>query len=443
MKQFLIVLAGILISSMSFAQEADCWGETEDQKTLCREAYGIWQGDREQADLGVAYTSWLRVRGICPECVSEKLYTEGADYYEDFMDLNEKDSLTNSLYLDSLLNMYQMRMDLFPKKKSLVQGYYGTTLFKNRPEEYDRAQTFLKPSIEKRGWKSSASTMQAYYYTIYKQYAEAVNAKDSTMKVAKKIELLEEFVKLNELVEESVKNSKSEGQKNSYNKVRKNLLKIFLQVESDCDALLTLLKENLIKEGDVSTKQKALTILTLKECTDSPEYCEWAPDTDDESAKSAFSIGIIQLKCEKYDNAMTWFDLAVERSDVPEDRIEYLKKAGQVANINKETSKAKGYAREMLEIDPKSGDAYLILADAWSNSNCNDDKFGKACSYWVSYDYYARAKSVDPSLAEKAQKSMNQVRKGWPESRELFVQGVTAGSSYTCCGVTTTVRTRD
>ncbi|MFK7756061.1 MAG: tetratricopeptide repeat protein [Flavobacteriales bacterium] len=443
MKQFLTVLTGVLLSSMALAQDSDCWGETEDQKTLCREAYGIWQGDREQDNLEVAYTSWLRVRGICPECVSEKLYTEGAKYYDEFADLNEKDSTTNSLYIDSLLMIYQARMDLFPKKKALIQGKYGTKLFKERPNQYDKAQTFLEPSIEARGWKSSASTIQAYYYTIYKQYAQAVNEKDSTLKVTKKLQLLEEFVKLNDLVEESKKNSKSDAQKNSYEKVRKNLLKIFLQVESDCDNLLDLLKTNLVKEGDTESIKKALTILTLKKCTDDPLYGQWAKESDDGSAKSAYSIGLIQLKSEEYSEALKWLELAVERCPDCEERLEYLMRAGQVANINKATSKAKGYARQMLEIDSKSGDAYLILGDAWSNSNCNDDKFGKACSYWVSYDYYAKAKSLDSELASKAQKSMSSVRKGWPESRELFVQGVTAGSSYTCCGVTTTVRTRD
>jgi len=334
-------------------------------------------------------------------------------------------------------------MDLFPKKKATIQGKYGTKLFKERPNEYNKAQEYLKPSVEARGWKSSASTMQAYYYTIYKQYAQAVNDKDSTMKVTKKLELLEEFVKLNDLVEESVKNSKSDAQKNSYEKVRKNLLRIFLQVESDCDSLLELLKNNLVKEGDTESIKKALTILTLKECTDDPIYGQWAKESDDGSAKSAYSIGLIQLKSEEYGEALKWLDMAVERCTDCEDRLEYLMRAGQVANINKATTKAKGYAREMLELDPKSGNAYLILGDAWSNSNCSDDKFGKACSYWVAYDYYAKAKNLDSELSEKAQKSMSQVRGGWPLSKELFVQGVTKGSSYSCCGVTTTVRTRD
>ncbi|MEJ6680839.1 MAG: hypothetical protein QNL21_01985, partial [Flavobacteriales bacterium] len=151
------------------------------------------------------------------------------------------------------------------------------------------------------------------------------------------------------------------------------------------------------------------------------------------------------LKGEMYQESLMWIELAATRCESQEcgELMSYLQRAGQIANLNKETSKAKKYARQILDADPNSGDGYLILADAWSNSNCNDEKFGRACSYWVAYDYYAKAKRVDPSVAEKANKSMNSVRKGWPVITTVFQQGVEVGSSYNCCGVSTTVRTSD
>ncbi len=443
MEKILILVLSAFVSTLTIAQDDACWGETEDQKTLCREAYGIWQGDRDQGSIDIAYESWLKVRGICPPCVSEKLYTEGAKYYSSFIKANKGDSVVQAPHVDSLLSMYSKRMEFFPKKTAYIQGKYGSQLFKYRSDQYNEAQKYLKPSIDDQKEKSAATAIQSYYYTIYKQYAEAVTQKDSTMKVEKKLELLKEFVRMSNYVDGGKELAKNEKQVASYEKVRKNLLKIFLQVESDCESLVELLKNNLIVEGEAESYKTALTILTLKECTDGDDYLNILQNSDNGTAKSAFSIGIILLKNEKYAEALEWMDKAVERCPDCEERVNYLKRAGQTANLNKATSKAKGYARQILEIDPKSGDAYLILADAWSNGNCSDDKFGKACAYWVSYDYYARAKSLDPEVAEKAQSSMNKVRQGWPLEKELFIQGVTKGSSYTCCGVTTTVRTRD
>jgi tetratricopeptide (TPR) repeat protein len=445
MKRILILALGTLLFTSSYAQDEACWGETEDQKTLCREAYGIWQGDREQGSVDVAYQSWLKVKGICPPCVSEKLYTEGAKYFSAFMKKNKSDSVLQQMYLDSLLYMYDARIEYFPRKKAYVQGKYGTQLFKYRPAEYEKAQTYLKPSVDSGKEKSAASALQSYYYTIYKQYASAVESKDSLMKVNKKIELLKEFVRISDFVDGGIVLAKKEAQKSSYEKVRKNLLKIFLQVESDCESLLNLVKNNLVVEGDAESMKTAVTILTLKECTESDEYTRWVPETDDGTAKSAYSIGLILLKGEMYQKSLMWIELAATRCESEEcgELMSYLQRAGQIANLNKETSKAKKYARQILDADPNSGDGYLILADAWSNSNCKDEKFGRACSYWVAYDYYAKAKRVDPSVAEKANKSMNSVRKGWPVITTVFQQGVEVGSSYNCCGVSTTVRTSD
>jgi tetratricopeptide (TPR) repeat protein len=445
MKRILILALGTLLFTSSYAQDEACWGETEDQKTLCREAYGIWQGDREQGSVDVAYQSWLKVKGICPPCVSEKLYTEGAKYFSAFIKKNKSDSVLQQMYLDSLLYMYDARIEYFPRKKAYVQGKYGTQLFKYRPDEYEKAQTYLKPSVDSGKEKSAASALQSYYYTIYKQYASALESKDSLMKVNKKIELLKEFVRISDFVDGGIVLAKKEAQKSSYEKVRKNLLKIFLQVESDCESLLSLLMDNLVVEGDAETMKTAVTILTLKECTESDEYAKWVPETDDGSAKSAYSIGLILLKGEMYQESLSWIELAANRCETEDcgEMMSYLQRAGQIANLNKETSKAKMYARQILAADPNSGDGYLILADAWSNSNCKDEKFGRACAYWVSYDYYAKAKRVDPSVAEKAKKSMSSVRKGWPVKRTVFQQGVEVGSSYNCCGVSTTVRTSD
>jgi tetratricopeptide (TPR) repeat protein len=445
MKRILILALGTLLFTSSYAQDEACWGETEDQKTLCREAYGIWQGDREQGSVDVAYQSWLKVKGICPPCVSEKLYTEGAKYFSAFIKKNKSDSVLQQMYLDSLLYMYDARIEYFPRKKAYVQGKYGTQLFKYRPDEYEKAQTYLKPSVDSGKEKSAASALQSYYYTIYKQYASALESKDSLMKVNKKIELLKEFVRISDFVDGGIVLAKKEAQKSSYEKVRKNLLKIFLQVESDCESLLSLLMDNLVVEGDAETMKTAVTILTLKECTESDEYAKWVPETDDGSAKSAYSIGLILLKGEMYQESLSWIELAATRCETEDcgEMMSYLQRAGQIANLNKETSKAKMYARQILAADPNSGDGYLILADAWSNSNCKDEKFGRACAYWVSYDYYAKAKRVDPSVAEKAKKSMSSVRKGWPVKRTVFQQGVEVGSSYNCCGVSTTVRTSD
>lgn len=450
MKKNLIVFLGLFLGVLSMnAQDFTdkCWGETDSEKTLCKEAYSIWQGDYKQGNIDVAYDSWLRVRTACPACVHEKLYTEGAKYFSSFIKSAETEELKQQ-FVDSLLMVYTMRIENFPKSAAKVKGSYGTALFKYRQDQFDDAQIYLKESVKGMKEKSSPTVIQAYYSTIAQQFSRAVEAKDTVVIKEKKIELLKTFVELDEYTEGAIELWESRGEKgkkkaDKYRTMRENLLKIFLQLDSNCDSLEPLVMENLYKEGDPKSCKTALTILTLKECTEGENYPMLAECSDDGSHKSAFSVAIIYLKTQNYEKADEWFDTALERCGDCEDKESYLLRAGQTGNLSGNISKAKKMARQVLELNSSSGDAYLILADAWTKSNCGDEAFGKACSFWIAYDYYAKAKSLNPELADKANKSMSSIRSGWPSVREVNQQGLTIGGTYSCCGVTTTIRTRD
>jgi|GEM_PF-978910 len=466
MKKNLIVMLGMLFGVVTLNAQDDnpCWGETENDKTLCQEAYSIWQGDRKQGDMNTAYESWLRVRNICPPCVHEKVYSEGAKYYTAFLKANKEDEALKQLYIDSLLMIYSERMDLLPdfpskitdpaKKKAKLasslanlQGRYGITLFKYRPAEFEKAQEYLKPSVETLEEKSSPTTIQAYYSTIAEQFSAGVETKDTTVIKAKKIELLKTFVELDEYTEKAVSKLNEKGEEDKakkYKTMRANLLKIFLQLEAKCESLEKLVMENLYQEGDPKSCKTALTILTIKECTEGESYPILAECSDDGSHESAFSIAIIFLKSSQNAKAMSWFDKAIERCDGCEQKESYLLRAGQTAIATGSPGKAKKYARQVLDINPSSGDAYLILADAWTKSDCGDPKFGKGCSFWIAYDYYVRAKNLNPDLASKANKSMAAIKSGWPSKREVNTQGLSVGGTYSCCsGISTKIRTRD
>jgi len=58
MRHFFTLLLAVTLSSEGFAQDVPCWGETADQKLLCKEAYGIWRGDREQDVFQIPFASW-------------------------------------------------------------------------------------------------------------------------------------------------------------------------------------------------------------------------------------------------------------------------------------------------------------------------------------------------------------------------------------------------
>ena len=84
----------------------------------------------------------------------------------------------------------------------------------------------------------------------------------------------------------------------------------------------------------------------------------------------------------------------------------YISKAGQAAVSIGRMSQARSYARKMLAIDPNAAEAYIIIGDAYGNGvvsrACSQSPLSAASAFWLATDYYAKAKSLDPEIAERA-----------------------------------------
>jgi hypothetical protein len=102
----------------------------------------------------------------------------------------------------------------------------------------------------------------------------------------------------------------------------------------------------------------------------------------------------------------------------------------------------------MQRREPNSGHAYILKGDAAKAmvGSCDDGKMGRYCAYWVAYDYYVRAKSVDSSesVQKIASQKMAGARSQFPGKEDVFFYGKAEGDKVECgcLGESTTVRTR-
>jgi len=92
------------------------------------------------------------------------------------------------------------------------------------------------------------------------------------------------------------------------------------------------------------------------------------------------------------------------------------------------------------------GKAYIIMGDAIiaTRDRLGDD-FEKRTAFWVAADKYAKAKSVDPSVASDANKKLNDYSNQYPNHEEIFFRDLKDGDSYQvkgCINEYTTVRSR-
>ena len=114
---------------------------------------------------------------------------------------------------------------------------------------------------------------------------------------------------------------------------------------------------------------------------------------------------------------------------------------------NGKNASAISFAEKAMSLSESyKGKAYFLIGTIWGATTCNGNEINRRAPYWVAYDYMAKAKDADPSLAEDCNKMMSQYRVYFPQTAEAFMYDLTDGQSYTvsCNGMkaNTTVRTQ-
>ena len=87
---------------------------------------------------------------------------------------------------------------------------------------------------------------------------------------------------------------------------------------------------------------------------------------------------------------------------------------------------------------------YILIAQLYAgNYKWNDEPALNKCTFFAAIDKLQRAKAVDPSVAEEANKLISSYSAYTPEAKDLFMLGYKAGDRITIggwIGETTTIR---
>ncbi len=182
-------------------------------------------------------------------------------------------------------------------------------------------------------------------------------------------------------------------------------------------------------------------------CTDSEVYFACAENAHklQPTAESAAGCAAMSAKKGDYRAAIAYYNEAFELSEDAQDRADYLyNNAVYSFDKLKEFSTARQYARRSLEIIPDQGRCYLLIGLMYAGSKPYDNEVLNKTVFWAACDKFRRAKTVDPSVAEEADKLIATYSKYFPTTEEIFFQPeLGAGQSFTVggwIGETTTCR---
>lgn len=419
------------------------YGADEATRQKCIENLSVYKNPYyENGQYAEALKFWRICINICPMS-SKNLYIHGEKMYDHFMD-EAADDATKRMYLDSLMWLYDLRFENFGEEGYILEKK-GSDWVKNTDENPEKAYEWLKKAIELEG--NEIGPMGAFYY--YKSLYLMLKNKQ-----VEKSQYIQEYFPLMEIVDYNISKYTDEGNDKYikyWESTKGNIDKYFLPIAKPEDLVNAFQADFDANPKDTILLKKIVSALEKKDSEGGTEVdlyknaaanlCEVSP-----SYTCLMALGGINSKDKNYPEAYGYYKKAAEAASTPDEKIDANFKAAQVAYNLRELSAARSHCYKVIEVNPNNGEAYLLIGDCYAATKCNSDDACKSKGvYWAAVDKYIKAKSVDPSVEEKATKKINAAAGQYPSTEDCFFQTMNAGDSFTVgCWIneTTTVRVR-
>jgi tetratricopeptide (TPR) repeat protein len=417
-------------------------------------------------------TAWRNVFLNCPRA-SQLVYTNGEkimDYYI------RTDSKNKDAYIDTLNMLADTRAQYFPNdpktgapQVASIMGKKGLLVYTYNKNRYEEAYNILKDAVALDPSQLQGASIDAYFkstidmvnsgkeekMTVINVYQELSEVLDDNIKVlAETVAQLEEA---KATAEEAGDDSgiagfdkqieKSEKSININKGVKNNLDNLF-QPFASCEDLIKVFSAKMAENpNDVTLLKRITTILDKKECTDSKLFLEAAVKLNElePSPEASYSLGLKFFKDRKWNDAATFFEQAT-KTENNDRKYRAYRNLGMCYQNMGSLSRARDIFRRAAQVDPTNGEPYLLIGMLYAESSkqFSGDIDSKAV-FWAAVDKCVKAKTLDPSIADRANSLIRSYSQYFPSMETIFFNDYSEGQSYNVggwIGESTTIRAK-
>jgi len=468
MKMRNLVTALVLFAAIA-TQAQSKWGASAADSVKCWENYNNFGSLMQTKSYVAAYEHWDYVYTNCPG-VKKNTFI----YAPRILKAMIKQAATpeeKAKYVDQLIASYDERLKYFPGKEAYVTGEKGLQIWKYK-KDHQTAFLVFEEAYKINREEMTPAQINGYFLAAVKMKNDKSIELDELIRVylrmnetiaINRISLGQEIAKLEELKEVSggtldAKNAKklkkSETSLKAYTTVEKNIEKAIAPVLS-CNNLALLINEEtfqaqydnktwLGRAAKMLQKERTNEAGETDDCTDNPMFAKIAVRMVElePSAGGYRALARMQFKDKNYSKAIEYYTKASELEEDPEELgKDYL---GLAESYRKSGSLASAKSACLKAAKTKSGwgQPYLLLAQVYGSADgaCGKDVVEKKAVYWVAINTCMKAKSIDPSVASKANNLINAYKKGVPDKSVAFNLGYVEGNTISLgCWINETV----
>ena len=435
-KLALILFAAMAVFSNAFAQGSR-FGHGKDSAD-CVLYLSYYQEYYKQKNYDSALPNWRKAYAVCPATASQNMFIHGTTLMTRLYN-QTKDAAARSAIVDTILTLQDQRMVAYPAKRTDILNNKGQHIINYKSNDASFTYKNLNAIVDELGSQANGSLQVNLLQAAIALYRENQLSAD---------DVIATYDKVAANVENAV--AKNDAEKEDNLKVKATIESIFADSKvASCENLLAIFGPRFEADPDnlalVSNIVKLMN--SAEDCASNDLYLKavTAMYKLDPSYRSAYALYRLNSARGNDADAASYLQQAIdaEESDAATDAQYYYEMAA-FCYKNGMRGKAAEAARKAVEMDfGYAGKAYLILGNLWASATCGDtvDKWAR---YWAATDYYQKARTADPAVADEASASINSVSRYFPEASEAFMYDLTKGQSYTvsCSGMsaTTTVR---
>ena len=435
MKTKLTLLFTLLIAAgAAFGQCKEWkWPEDGEQKALAEEKYVLHNDLVKNAKYREAIPAHQWLLNNTPNLQSA-IYINGERIFSKLADV-EKDPARKAVYVDSLMMMYDMRLEYCPTNTTYDRkALYAFKYWYKDDSKLPTILEWFNLNYEKRGAKMMDSNI--------KFHMQAVQLNGLKLKTISEEQALEYYDKLSGIV--SQKKTAKPDAAAKYDKIQADLDEILgTLVEFDCEKTKSILGPKFEADpNDIETANKIFKFMLQGKCTDDPLWLATGKIIFEQNPDFglAKNIALKNKANNDIEGAEYYFAKAAELASDPEDKSDMHIQLGHIDREKGAKSAARVHYRDAIS-SSNSKDAYEFIGILYMTSfeECAKkvNRVQDRAVFLAAYKMFKFAGSTKRMAEAKAQ---------FPSVGEIFELNMQKGQAMTVgCWIneSVTLETRD
>ncbi len=442
-KVFLLALGCLIGVSGAYAQKGvdngTQFGSGEDS-VRCITNISLFTPYAKAGNFKDAYEFWKIAYEECPAATKD-IYLYGVRIVS-WQIANETDPAKKNALIDDLMAVYDKRIKYFGNDqrygKDWIVSRKAQDYFQLKGENSDPnvIYNWTKEVIDEYGNNTEALAVSYYMLASNQLLSANENHKER---------YIQDYLKASAILDAQIAAataSNNEKELAALQPLKSGLDNGFATSgAADCETLQRLYSERIEQNKDnLEFLKETISLLRRMRCNEIDAYftaAEYAHKLEP-TAESAMGLASQAVKKKDYNTAMQMFEEAANLENDNATKAEDYYMIALLSFEQNSYSKARQYCQKAIEANPNYGKPYILIGQmyaATANSVYPNDAVLRKTVFYAAVDKFERARQVDPSVTEEANKLINTYRAHFPSTEDIFMHpDLEKGKSITIGG---------